>query len=214
MDETLYLAFLAATTVMILLPGPSVMLTVAHALRHGWRRALMTVAGATLGFGVQLAITLAGMASFMLVLAQWFEWLRWAGVAYLIYLGIRHWRAKPEAAGAAAGDGRSLFLQGLVVTIPNPKKPPVPGGVLSPVHRPGRLPRPAGLHHGAHIPRHHLRLHRRVGGGGGAGRTLLLVQPGGPDRQPDQRRPDDRRRTGVGAGAAGVRRKAIDRWMT
>ena len=121
MDATLYLAFFAATTVMILLPGPSVMLTVAHALSHGWRRALLTVAGATLGVGVQLTITLAGMASFMLVLAQWFEWLRWAGVAYLIILGIRHWRADAEGAGAAAGDGRSLFLQGLVVTIPNPK---------------------------------------------------------------------------------------------
>lgn len=121
MDATLYLAFFAATTVMILLPGPSVMLTVAHALSHGWRRALMTVAGATLGVGVQLAITLAGMASFMLVLAQWFEWLRWAGVAYLIYLGFRHWRADAGGAGAATGDGRSLFLQGLVVTIANPK---------------------------------------------------------------------------------------------
>ena len=121
MDATLYLAFLAATTVMILLPGPSVMLTVAHALRHGWRRALMTVAGATLGVGVQLAITLAGMASFMLVMAQWFEGLRWAGVAYLIYLGLSTWRAKPQGAGADNRDGRSLFLQGLVVTILNPK---------------------------------------------------------------------------------------------
>ena len=119
MDATLYLAFIAATTVMILLPGPSVMLTVAHALSHGWRRALMTVAGATMGVGVQLAVMLTGMASFMLVLAQWFEWLRWAGVVYLIYLGVRHWRAKPIE--AAPGDGRSLFLQGLVVTIPNPK---------------------------------------------------------------------------------------------
>lgn len=119
MDATLYLAFFAATTVMILLPGPSVMLTVAHSLSHGWRRALMTVAGATIGVGVQLAITLAGMASFMLVLAQGFEWLRWAGVAYLIYLGKRHWRAKPIV--TANRDGRSLFLQGLVVTIPNPK---------------------------------------------------------------------------------------------
>jgi threonine/homoserine/homoserine lactone efflux protein len=95
------------------------MLTVAHALSHGWRRALMTVAGATLGVGVQLAITLAGMASFMLVLAQGFEWLRWAGIAYLIYLGVRHWRAKPVE--AANRSGRSLFIQGLVVTIPNPK---------------------------------------------------------------------------------------------
>ena len=121
MDAPRLLACFAATPVMTLRPGPAVMLAVAHALSHGWRRALMTVAGATLGVGVQLAITLAGMASFMLVLAHLFEWLRWAGVAYLIYLGFRHWRADAGGAGAATGDGRSLFLQGLVVTIANPK---------------------------------------------------------------------------------------------
>ena len=50
--------------------------------------ALLTVAGATCGVGVQVAATFAGMASFMLLLAEGFEWLRWAGVAYLLYLGI------------------------------------------------------------------------------------------------------------------------------
>jgi threonine/homoserine/homoserine lactone efflux protein len=63
------------------------------------------------------------MASFMLLLAEGFEWLRWAGVAYLLYLGIRQWRATPEDPGidSQKSNGRKLFLQGLVVTIPNPK---------------------------------------------------------------------------------------------
>ena len=123
MDPAVYLAFFIATTVMILLPGPSVMLTVGHALAYGWRRALMTVAGATLGVGVQVVVTLVGMASFLLFLAQWFEWLRWLGVAYLLYLGIKQWRAAPVASGVRAPGGRpgSLLLQGLLVTIPNPK---------------------------------------------------------------------------------------------
>ncbi len=123
MDLGLYLTFVAATAIMIFLPGPSVMLTVAHSLAFGWKRGLVTTAGATCGIAVQLAITLIGLASVMLLLAEWFEWIRWAGVAYLIYLGIKQWRAAPEigeAAGLAVTD-RSLFLQGLIVTIPNPK---------------------------------------------------------------------------------------------
>lgn len=123
MDPKLYTAFVIATTIMILLPGPSVLLTVAHSLAFGPRRALDTVAGATCGVAVQLSITLIGMTSLMLVLAQWFEWLRWIGVAYLVFLGVQLWRARPRDATEmpAAAPGRSLFLQGLVVTTANPK---------------------------------------------------------------------------------------------
>ncbi len=125
MDLNLYIAFFVATTIMILLPGPSVMLTVAHSISFGWRRALATVAGATIGVGIQLAVTLVGMTSLMVLMAEWFEELRWAGVAYLVYLGIQQWRAHPEteddAASAMVRSGRSLLIQGVVVTTANPK---------------------------------------------------------------------------------------------
>jgi len=122
MDLQLYLALVIATTIMILIPGPSVMLTVGHALSFGWRASLATVAGATAGIGVQVAVALAGMTSLMLFLADWFELVRWAGVAYLVYLGIRAWRAPADDDGTLVPTrGRSLFLQGLIVTIPNPK---------------------------------------------------------------------------------------------
>ncbi len=123
MDLQLYLAFVAATAILILMPGPSVLLTVGHSLSFGPRRALATVAGATCGVAVQLAITLIGMTSLMLALAAWFEWLRWLGVVYLLYLGVQQWRTRPDhaAPGPAVARGRSLFLQGLVVTTANPK---------------------------------------------------------------------------------------------
>ena len=123
MDLELYIAFFVATTIMILMPGPSVLLTVAHSLSFGPHRALATVAGATCGVAVQLPVTLVGMTSLMLVLADWFEWLRWLGVAYLIYLGIQLWRARPVETTSvpAVSRRRSLFLQGLVVTVANPK---------------------------------------------------------------------------------------------
>jgi threonine/homoserine/homoserine lactone efflux protein len=123
LDLDLYIAFFVATTIMILMPGPSVLLTVAHSLAHGPRRALATVAGATCGVAVQLSVTLAGMTSLLLVLADWFEWLRWLGVAYLLYLGVQLWRTRPVEPALLAGVSprQSLFLQGLIVTIANPK---------------------------------------------------------------------------------------------
>ena len=124
MNPELYFAFVAATAVMILLPGPSVMLTVAHGMAFGPRGALVTLTGIVSGISVQLAITLAGMTSFMIFMTEWFEVLRWAGVAYLVYLGIQQWRADPTAPdlpNGSASSPRSRFLQGLVITVMNPK---------------------------------------------------------------------------------------------
>lgn len=123
MDLSIYLAFVAATAIMIFLPGPSVMLTVAHGMSFGSRSALVTVVGVTAGGAVQLAIVTVGLVSVLQVVADAFEWIRWAGVAYLIYLGIRQWRGAPslDIGEAPRTSRRSLFVQGLVVTIPNPK---------------------------------------------------------------------------------------------
>jgi threonine/homoserine/homoserine lactone efflux protein len=123
LDLELYLAFVVATTVMILLPGPSVMLTVAHSLAFGAIRALATVSGAVLAIGVQLLVTLIGMSWLMLILADGFELLRWAGVAYLVFLGVQQWRAPAVEPGAdeRAVSGKALFAHGFLVTIANPK---------------------------------------------------------------------------------------------
>ena len=93
MELNIFLAFVAATMVMILSPGPSVLLTIAHSISYGWQRAISTVAGATVGVAVQLIIAAIGLVSLLNLVAGMFEWLRWAGAAYLIYLGIRQWRS-------------------------------------------------------------------------------------------------------------------------
>ena len=123
MDPNLYFAFVVATAIMIFLPGPSVILTVAHGVSFGWRRALVTVAGATVGVGVQLAVATIGLVSVLEVVADAFEWLRWAGAAYLVYLGFRQWRSADVARDleAPAATRKGLFVQGLIITIPNPK---------------------------------------------------------------------------------------------
>ncbi len=123
MELHIYLAFVVATTIMIALPGPSLLLTVAHSISFGWRPALATVAGETMGIAVQLAVAAIGVTSLLNAVAGAFEWLRWAGAAYLVYLGVKQWRsaAEPLDIGTSSLSKTNLFVQGLVVTIPNPK---------------------------------------------------------------------------------------------
>ncbi len=124
MPLDLYLAFVLASTVLILLPGPNVTLLFATSLTHGSRRALMTLAGTSSAIALQLLITVLGMTSLLLVLAAGFEWLRWAGVVSLLWLGIRQWRSAPvalEDVDPVAVSSRRLFWQGFVVSATNPK---------------------------------------------------------------------------------------------
>ena len=123
MELNIFLAFVAATMVMILSPGPSVLLTIAHSISYGWQRAISTVAGATVGVAVQLIIAAIGLVSLLNLVAGMFEWLRWAGAAYLIYLGIRQWRSAgtPLEVDSLEESGTKRFVQGLAVTVPNPK---------------------------------------------------------------------------------------------
>lgn len=108
---------------MIALPGPSVILTVAHSISFGWKRGLVTVTGATMGIAVQLTIAAIGLSSLLNGIAQAFEWLRWIGAVYLIYLGIKQWRNayNPLELKTATLSKKNLFSQGLIVTIFNPK---------------------------------------------------------------------------------------------
>jgi len=124
MEPQVFVSFVLATALMIALPGPSVLLTIAHSLSFGWRRAMLTVTGATLGIAVQLLVAVIGIGGLINFVAATFDVLRWAGAAYLIYIGVKVWRnAKELAALGSAVDARpnGLLMQGLVITIFNPK---------------------------------------------------------------------------------------------
>lgn len=123
MSWNLYLAFVAATTALILLPGPNIMMVVSNSIAYGPRRGLMTVAGVSAAMAVFLTLTTLGMTSLVMNASHWFEWLRWLGAAYLIYLGVQQWRAAPVgpvAAGPPAALSK-VFWQGFVVSATNPK---------------------------------------------------------------------------------------------
>jgi threonine/homoserine/homoserine lactone efflux protein len=120
----LYLAFVAATAILILIPGPNVALIVANSVAHGTRFGLMTVAGTGSAMVIQLALTVLGATAVLDLLAASFDWLRWAGVAWLVWLGIAAWRA-PEAdlarTRAQPRSLRAIYLRGLLVGLTNPK---------------------------------------------------------------------------------------------
>ena len=120
----LYLAFVLATVVLVLIPGPNVALIVANSVAYGSRYGLLTVAGTGSAIAIQLALTVLGMSALLSALAGWFEWLRWAGVAYLVYLGVRAWRAPPADLGGVSPQPKSvraLFWRGFLVSATNPK---------------------------------------------------------------------------------------------
>ncbi|HLW93444.1 MAG TPA: LysE family translocator [Roseiarcus sp.] len=123
-DTNLFLAFVAAVAILMLIPGPNVALIVANSVAYGPRYGLITVAGASSAMVVQLALTALGMTELLGALGVWFGWLRWAGVAYLIYLGLAQWFA-PESdltkTRAEPKSPRAIFTRALFVSLTNPK---------------------------------------------------------------------------------------------
>jgi threonine/homoserine/homoserine lactone efflux protein len=125
LNTDLFIAFCLATTALVLLPGPVVTLVIANAVAHGRRTGLATVAGASTGNALLVAAGALGLTTLLALLADIFEYVRWVGVAYLIYLGLRQWREVVRASTApgtiAIPRGRSVFGQAFVVAITNPK---------------------------------------------------------------------------------------------
>ena len=123
MSPELYLAYLLACIVIIIVPGPTVTLIIANSLSHGTRAGLLNVAGTQLGIALMIALVGFGLASLIEALGWWFEVVRLAGAAYLIWLGIKLFRSTGslgEARSAPLPRG-GFFLQGFLVAIMNPK---------------------------------------------------------------------------------------------
>ncbi len=124
MDLSLYLAFVLATSILILIPGPNVSLIVANSVAYGTRYGLLTVAGTSSAVLVQVTITALGMTAVLGTLAYWFEWIRWIGVAYLVYIGIKQWLSEPIDLTRTTPQPKStrvIYLRGLLVSLSNPK---------------------------------------------------------------------------------------------
>ena len=124
MPLSLYVGFVAATVLLMLIPGPNVSLIVGNSIAYGTRYGLLTVAGTSVASILQLGLTMLGLSALIGALATGFEWLRWAGVAYLLVLGIRQWRAAPTDLTRTPALPRSagaIPLRGFLISLTNPK---------------------------------------------------------------------------------------------
>ncbi|MFM8533476.1 MAG: LysE family translocator [Acidimicrobiia bacterium] len=124
MPLDLYLAFCAATAVLMIIPGPNVALIVANSVAHGTRFGLLTVAATSTAVVIHLALTVLGATALLNFLTASFDWLRWLGVAYLVWLGVAAWRAPVtdlEQTRPQARSARVIFVRGFLVGLTNPK---------------------------------------------------------------------------------------------
>ena len=124
-DTPLLLAFVGASLVLALTPGPAVVYIVARTLAQGRACGLSSVLGVALGNFANAVGAALGLAALFAVSSTAFTVVKWAGAAYLVYLGIRMWLATPAVADAAPQAPhkplRRVFRDGFVVALLNPK---------------------------------------------------------------------------------------------
>ena len=120
-----WLAFVAASAIMLAIPGPTVLLVVSYALGYGRRPALAVVAGVGLGGLTAMTASMLGLGAILAASSTVFTALRWIGGAYLVYLGVKLWRAPiragtPDRAAPRVGLAR-MVAHAYAVTALNPK---------------------------------------------------------------------------------------------
>ncbi len=124
MSIELWMAFAMASTVLLMVPGPTVMLVVSYGLGRGRSSAWATVPGVTLGDFTAMTLSLLGAGAVLAASATLFTVLKLLGAGYLIWLGVQLWRADPSLEPSKpqpGGDGRRMFWNAYVVTALNPK---------------------------------------------------------------------------------------------
>ena len=123
MELHTYIAYLLATIVIVMVPGPTVTLVVASGMRHGARAALLNVGGTLAGVAMVFAVVGIGLASAIAAMGHWFEYIRFIGAAYLVWIGMQMLLARggPAEDAAPPTPRMGFFAQGLLVAISNPK---------------------------------------------------------------------------------------------
>lgn len=121
-----WLQFFVAAWLISVAPGPGAVSTMASAVRFGVRQSVFNLIGLELGLLLVLVAVASGLGALVATSATAFTVLKWLGVAYLVYLGIRQFRSGDsagEVVGTTRADGtrRALVLQGFLVNATNPK---------------------------------------------------------------------------------------------
>jgi len=126
MPLELWLAYVATSTVVLAIPGPTILLVLSYSIAHGRKATLPVVIGVALGDSVAITLSLIGLGTLLATSAFWFTIIKWIGGCYLIYLGITllSGTGKPmpeQAQQARTSAPRKLFGSAFIVTALNPK---------------------------------------------------------------------------------------------
>ncbi|MDF2488738.1 MAG: lysine exporter protein LysE/YggA [Pseudomonas sp.] len=126
MSMETWLAFLAACWVISLSPGAGAIASMSCGLQYGFWRGYWNALGLQLGLVLQIAVIAAGVGAILAASATAFQVIKWFGVAYLVYLAVKQWRALPadvtdETAVRPIGKPLNLVFRGFLVNVSNPK---------------------------------------------------------------------------------------------
>jgi threonine/homoserine/homoserine lactone efflux protein len=125
MSIELWITFVAASIVLLIIPGPTILTVISYSISHGYKAKIPLILAVALGDSTALALSLLGLGALLAESAFWFQAIKWAGGLYLIFLGIKLLMAgvKPPSISRNEEGAPSwkLFVNTYFVTALNPK---------------------------------------------------------------------------------------------
>ncbi|MFL1478127.1 LysE family transporter [Pseudomonas grimontii] len=121
-----WLAFFLASWIISLSPGAGAIASMSSGLQYGFVRGYWNAIGLQLGLAMQIAVVAGGLGAILAASSTAFYAIKWFGVAYLVYLAIKQWRALPmdmtdDAAVRPLGKPMAMMFRGFLVNASNPK---------------------------------------------------------------------------------------------
>lgn len=114
-------SFVIATCIVTLMPGPSMVAVVMNSIQRTLSHGVQTALGVVVADAILLALTLSGIGTLLYASSLAFSLLKWGGVAYLVYSGVKQLRSNVDAEDSKAQAKGNAFLQGFGITMLNPK---------------------------------------------------------------------------------------------
>ncbi|ACL56734.1 LysE family translocator [Methylobacterium nodulans] len=123
MTFAIWAAFAGASAILLVIPGPTILLVVSYALGGGLRAALPAATGVALGDLTAMTLSMLGLGALLAASATLFTALKWLGAAYLVWLGVKLWRAggRLEAPPRSGAPALRMAAHAWLVTALNPK---------------------------------------------------------------------------------------------
>ena len=125
MSIEMWLSFVLASMVLLLIPGPTILTVISYSLSHGVKARIPLILAVALGDSTALALSLLGLGVLLAESAFWFQVIKWAGGLYLLYLAFQLFRAglaaQPVRVDTERASGWKLFFNTYMVTALNPK---------------------------------------------------------------------------------------------